>query len=91
MDTPGTNDLSQTRSEIVYRMIPRADAVLFVLNAESQLTKSEVRFLTDRLVRTMAPPLAFVLNKIDLIEHEEADDIVKETRTLLTEHLPGFR
>ena len=29
VDTPGVNDLSEMRSEVVYQMIPRADAVLF--------------------------------------------------------------
>lgn len=89
VDTPGTNDLYKTRAEIVYRMIPRADAVVFVLNAQSQLTKSEVGFLTDRLVRTMAPPLCFVLNKSDTIEADARDEILDEVRSQLTTHLPG--
>ncbi len=89
VDTPGTNDLCQTRAEIVYRMIPRADAVLFVLDATTQLTRTEVSFLNDRMLKSLAPPLCFVLNKMDRVNDEERDEVLAATSAAITEHLPG--
>jgi len=89
VDTPGTNDLCQTRAEIVYRMIPRADAVLFVLDATTQLTRTEIAFLSDRMLKSLAPPLCFVLNKLDRVDAEERDEVIAATRATVAEHLPG--
>jgi signal recognition particle receptor subunit beta len=89
VDTPGTNDLCQTRAEVVYRMIPRADAVLFVLDATTQLTRTEIGFLTDRMLKSLAPPLCFVLNKMDRLDEDEREEVLEATAAALTEHLPG--
>ena len=89
VDTPGTNDLNQMRSEIVCRMIPRADAVLFVLDATTQLSRTEKTFLTDRLIQSFAPPLCFVLNKLDRVDDSDAvDDVLEATARTLRDHLP---
>ena len=37
IDTPGVNDINQTRSEIVYKMIPEADAVIFLMDIQQPL------------------------------------------------------
>lgn len=88
IDTPGTNDLNKTRSEIVYRMIPRADAVIFVLDATTQVTRTEASFLRDRLLASMAPPLCFVLNKLDRIDADEREDALEAAHGVIKEHLP---
>jgi GTP-binding protein EngB required for normal cell division len=87
VDTPGVNDLSDMRSEVVYQMIPRADAVIFVLDGTTQLTASEKTFLTDKLMQSLAPPLCFVMNKMDRIEEEEREGLIEEGQTLLADHL----
>ena len=51
VDTPGVNDLSLQRADITYSYIPRADAVLFLLDAgqilkESELDRQGVRYVT---------------------------------------------
>jgi hypothetical protein len=45
VDTPGVNDLSLQRADITYSYIPRADAVLFLLDAGQILKESERVFL----------------------------------------------
>jgi small GTP-binding protein len=87
VDTPGVNDLSDMRSEVVYQMIPRADAVIFVLDSTTQLTASEKTFLTDKMLQSLAPPLCFVMNKMDRIDEEERESLVEEGQTLLADHL----
>lgn len=87
VDTPGVNDLSAMRSEVVYQMIPRADAVLFVLDGTTQLTASEKDFLTDKLMKSLAPPLCFVMNKMDRVDEDERETLIEEGLALLTEHL----
>lgn len=87
VDTPGVNDLSEMRSEVVYQMIPRADAVIFVLDGTTQLTASEKNFLTDKLMNSLAPPLCFVMNKMDRVDVEERETLIEEGRALLKEHL----
>lgn len=89
VDTPGTNDLCQTRAEVVYRMIPRADAVIFVLDAATQLTRTEVGFLTDRMLTSLAPPLCFVLNKMDRVDDDEREEVLEATIAAIAEHLPS--
>lgn len=87
VDTPGVNDLSAMRSEVVYQMIPRADAVIFVLDGTTQLTASEKAFLTDKLMKSLAPPLCFVMNKMDRVDEDERETLIEEGRALLAEHL----
>ncbi len=41
VDTPGVNDINEQRADITYGYIPRADAVLFLLDATQVLTASE--------------------------------------------------
>ena len=47
VDTPGVNDLSLQRADITYSYIPRADAVLFLLDAGQILKESERVFLQE--------------------------------------------
>ena len=72
VDTPGVNDINEQRAEITYGYIPRADAVIFLLDATQVLKESERAFLTQRILKRSRDKLLFVLNKIDLLDAEEA-------------------
>ena len=67
IDTPGVNDINQTRSEIVYQMIPEADVVIFLMDVQQPLKRSEVDFLRDRILGSSMVRTIFVLNHIDRI------------------------
>jgi small GTP-binding protein len=71
VDTPGVNDLSLQRSDITYSYIPRADAVLFLLDAGQILKESERVFLTDKLLKASRDKIVFVITKWDLLSTEE--------------------
>lgn len=67
VDTPGVNDINQTRSEIVYQLIPEADALLFVMDVQQPLKRSEVDFLRKRILTTSMVKTIFVLNHVDRV------------------------
>ena len=41
VDTPGVSDLNEQRSEVTYQFVPKSNAVLFVLDANAPLKKTE--------------------------------------------------
>jgi small GTP-binding protein len=71
VDTPGVNDLSLQRADITYSYIPRADAVLFLLDAGQILKESERVFLNDKLLKASRDKIVFVITKWDLLSAEE--------------------
>jgi small GTP-binding protein len=71
VDTPGVNDLSLQRADITYSYIPRADAVLFLLDAGQILKESERVFLQDKLLKASRDKIVFVVTKWDLLSPDE--------------------
>ncbi|MGH7268903.1 MAG: dynamin family protein, partial [Polyangiaceae bacterium] len=71
VDTPGVNDLSLQRADITYSYIPRADAVLFLLDAGQLIKESERVFLNDKLLKASRDKIVFVITKWDLLSAEE--------------------
>ena len=65
------NDLSLQRADITYSYIPRADAVLFLLDAGQILKESERVFLNDKLLKASRDKIVFVITKWDLLSPEE--------------------
>lgn len=74
VDTPGVNDINETRAEITYQYIPQADLVLFLLDANQILKQSERIFLQQRLFRRSKDKLLFILGKSDLLTKEEQEE-----------------
>ena len=67
VDTPGVNDLNEQRAEVTYGYVPRADAVVFLLDAGQALKDSEREFLRSRVLESARDRLIFVLGKMDLL------------------------
>jgi small GTP-binding protein len=86
VDTPGVNDINDQRAEITYGYVPRADAVLFLLDATQIMTASERRFLEERILRSSRDRLVFVVTKSDLLDAAELDQAV----TFARKHLAGI-
>ncbi len=74
VDTPGVNDLSLARADITYSYIPRADAVLFLLDAGQILKESERVFLNDKLLKGSRDKIVFVITKWDLLSEDEQSE-----------------
>jgi GTP-binding protein EngB required for normal cell division len=71
VDTPGVNDLNEQRAEVTYGYVPRADAVVFLLDAGQALKDSEREFLRSRVLESARDRLIFVLGKMDMLSADE--------------------
>ncbi len=83
VDTPGVSDLNEHRSEVTYQFLPRANAVLFVLDANSPLKKTERDFIVERLLPLGITNILFIVNKYDAVDDEEEDDFLPTVRKRL--------
>jgi tRNA U34 5-carboxymethylaminomethyl modifying GTPase MnmE/TrmE len=91
VDTPGVNDLNSTRAEITYSYVPRADAILFLLDAGQILKESERAFLANKLLAQSRDKVLFVINKVDLLDAEEKEQAIAYARTQLAKLVPEPR
>ncbi len=83
VDTPGVNDLSLQRADITYSYIPRADAVLFLLDAGQILKESERVFLEDKLLKASRDKIVFVITKWDLLSPAERTEALAYAKNQL--------
>jgi GTPase SAR1 family protein len=91
VDTPGINDLSKARAELVYGLIPAADIVLFVISATKPFSESERVFLEERLLANDLKKIIFVLNRLDEIDEEEREELLAQTgQTILSAVNAGY-
>jgi GTP-binding protein EngB required for normal cell division len=88
VDTPGVNDLNEQRAEITYGYVPRADAVVFLLDAGQALKDSEREFLRSRVLEAARDRLIFVLGKMDLLNPEERTAVIEYVRNGLGQLVP---
>jgi small GTP-binding protein len=85
VDTPGVNDLSLQRADITYSYVPRADAVLFLLDAGQILKESERVFLQDKLLKASRDKIVFVITKWDLLSPEEQREALAYAKVHLSD------
>ncbi|HEY4181057.1 MAG TPA: dynamin family protein [Kofleriaceae bacterium] len=88
VDTPGVNDLNEQRAEVTYGYVPRADAVLFLLDAGQALKDSEQEFLRSRVLENARDRLVFVLGKMDMLNADEKTAVVDYVRQNLAKLMP---
>jgi GTP-binding protein EngB required for normal cell division len=88
VDTPGVNDLNEQRAEVTYGYVPRADAVVFLLDAGQALKDSEREFLRSRVLESARDRLIFVLGKMDMLSKDEQLAVVDYVRTGLAKITP---
>jgi small GTP-binding protein len=85
VDTPGVNDLSLQRADITYSYVPRADAVLFLLDAGQILKESERVFLEEKLLKGSRDKIVFVITKWDLLDAAERKEALAYAKTKLSD------
>ncbi len=83
VDTPGVDDINESRSEVTYRFIPKANAVIFLLDAKSPLKKTEKDFIDSKLLPLGLDTILFVANKYDAVDEEEEEDYLEDLRVRL--------
>jgi small GTP-binding protein len=91
VDTPGVNDLNDARAEITYEYIPKADAVIFLLDAGQILKESERQFIVGKLLSASRDKVVFVVNKMDLLDAEEQAEALAYARMNLAKLMPEPR
>lgn len=74
IDTPGIGSIYSHNTDIAYRHLPHADAVLFLLSADQPLTAAERDFLAA--VREYAEKIFFLINKVDHLTDEDVNQAV---------------
>ncbi|HEY6175205.1 MAG TPA: dynamin family protein [Kofleriaceae bacterium] len=88
VDTPGVNDLNEQRAEVTYGYVPRADAVVFLLDAGQALKDSEREFLRSRVLESARDRLIFVLGKMDMLSSDERIAVIDYVKTNLAKVMP---
>ena len=76
VDTPGVSDINEQRCEVTYRFIPKANAILFLLDANSPLKKTEKDFIDQHLLPLGIDHILFLANKYDDVDEEEDGDLI---------------
>lgn len=89
VDTPGVNDLNEQRAEVTYGYVPRADAVVFLLDAGQALKDSEREFLRSRVLEGARDRLVFVLGKMDMLSPDERVAVVDYVKKNLAAMMPA--
>ncbi len=69
VDTPGLGSVFEHNSTATMNFVPKIDAAIYVLSADIPISSADVQFI-EELARKV-PKILFVLNKSDLLTHEE--------------------
>lgn len=83
VDTPGVSDLNEQRAEVTYQFVPKANAVLFVLDANAPLKKTEKDFIDERLLPLGINNIIFIINKYDAVDEEEEEEFLDNVKKRL--------
>ncbi|GHJ47133.1 dynamin [Catellatospora sp. TT07R-123] len=86
VDTPGVGGLIAGHTQITMATLARADALLFVVDGSTELTRSELDFLHRASERIAT--VYFVLTQID--KHDDWDKVLVRNRDLVREHAPRY-
>ncbi|NWG31527.1 MAG: dynamin family protein [Rhodocyclaceae bacterium] len=74
VDTPGIGSVFEHNTDVTFRYLPQADAVLFVASVDQPVSRAEADFLSG--VRQYADRIFCLLNKADYLSAEELAESV---------------
>ncbi|WP_434743457.1 dynamin family protein [Micromonospora sp. SH-82] len=86
IDTPGVGGLDSGHARLTMTALDRADLLVFVTSGASEMTASELRFLTEATERIAI--VLFVLAQID--KYPNWSRTLERNRELLAGHAPRF-
>lgn len=89
VDTPGVADLDDLRAEITYNYVPKADVIIFVLDATAPFKKSEKEFLEKRILPQGIKNIFFVANKFDNVDEDDEDEVKRRLVKRIHEVVPN--
>lgn len=74
VDTPGVDDLNEQRCDVTYNFIPKANVILFLLDAKSPLKRTEMEFIEKHILPMGLDNIIFLVNKYDNVDEEEDEN-----------------
>lgn len=80
-DTPGLMD-TQALTERCYRELERSDLAVMVLSAVKLISEEE-RSAAQRAQELLRGNLAFIVNRLDMVDEEDREDVLRWARTSL--------
>ncbi|HTU78557.1 MAG TPA: dynamin family protein [Solirubrobacteraceae bacterium] len=83
VDTPGIGSAITANTATTEEFLPQADAVIFVTSCDAPLSEAEQRFLAT--VRRHVEKLFLVVNKTDLVDAGETEDVIRFVRGQLAD------
>ncbi len=75
LDTPGVNDLTETSPEVVYRLLPHVDLVVYVLDASDSVHASEQAFIRAQSRSVPDVPAVVFVNKMDRLDADDPEEL----------------
>lgn len=75
VDTPGTDDLNESRIEITYNYLNQADAVILLLAADQALSSGEVEFLKERILKQQIRDIFYIINRKDTLAGPDEEEV----------------
>ena len=75
VDTPGVGSVYENNTDVTYGFLPRVDAAVFLFTVDPPLSKEEIDFLKD--IMPHVERMFFVLNKVDYIDVDELQEVLK--------------
>ncbi len=85
IDTPGVGSVYQHNTDVAHEIIPEVDAALFLLGVDPPISEVEYHFLHD--VKSYAPKIFFLQNKIDLMQEKEQVESLEFSAKVIREAL----
>lgn len=74
VDTPGVSDINKQRVQVTYDFIPKADVVIFLLDATAPMKRTEKEFIEEHLLNIGIEKVIFIANRFDELEEEEEEE-----------------
>jgi len=85
VDTPGLSSSILENTRTTEDFLPQADAIILVTSFESPLSAEELSFF--RKACGYVPTVFLVVNKMDLVNHEEREQVLAYARRQLTREI----
>ena len=85
IDSPGLNEHA-TRTKVTMDYLSKADAILFVLNAQAICSQDEMNFIENSLYQQNFRSPFFIVNRFDIIRANEKDKMKEYAKAKLTKY-----
>lgn len=82
IDTPGEGSINDHHDRLLYQFLPLVDAAIFLITAQSPLTKSEIEFVKEIQSQDVRK-LFFAINRVDQVDDDELAEAIEHNLSML--------